>query len=70
MTTVNRLFVKGLLARREVRQGQGGSYTYTPTSDEDAFVISTVHQLLDCVVRDYPSAVTDYLDTQHEVAAD
>ena len=69
MTTVERLFEKGLLARSNGRQGQGGSYTFTAAISEHDFVMRTVHQMLDCVARDYLSAITTYLDSRREVAA-
>ena len=64
MTTIERLVEKGLLVRSEGRKGIGGSYTYTATMDERDFVIRPVHEMLDCVARDYPSAITNYLDTR------
>jgi predicted transcriptional regulator len=69
MTTVERLVEKGLLTRSEARSGQGGSYSYIAVMSECDFVMRAVHQMLDCVVRDYPSAITQYLDTRREVAA-
>jgi hypothetical protein len=38
--------------------------------DEREFVMRAVHEMLDCVVRDYPSAITQYLDTRRAVVAE
>src|SRR5262249_3304633 len=58
MTTVERLVDKGLLVRSEGRQGQGGSHSYTAAISEHDFIMRTVYQMLDCVARDYLSAIT------------
>jgi BlaI family penicillinase repressor len=64
LTTMYRLFEKGVFTRH--RDGLG--YVYTPTISERELITRTLHQILDCVVRDYPSAIAHYLDTQHETA--
>ena len=67
MTTMSRLANKGLLLRDQ--QGRGRDIIYSAALDERTFVMRAVHAMLDCVVRDYPSAITSYLDTRREVAA-
>jgi predicted transcriptional regulator len=69
MTTMVRLAEKGVLARSLTRQGQGGGYVYTVAITEREFVLRAVHQLLDCVVKDFPSVLVQYLDTRREYAA-
>jgi predicted transcriptional regulator len=67
MTTMSRLANKGLLLRDQ--RGRGRDSIYSAALDEREFVMRAVHQMLDCVVRDYPSAITNYLDTRREVVA-
>ena len=69
MTTMLRLHEKGLLDRKQEREGYGASYLYTPIVNERELIERTVYQMLDCVVRDYPSVLTEYLDTRREYAA-
>ena len=65
MTTCVRLAEKRLLNREKI----GASYLYTPAIGEREFVSCTLADILDAVVRDYPSALTLYLDTRRELAA-
>jgi len=65
MTTCVRLAEKGLLNREKV----GQRYVYTPAIGERAFVGDAVAEILDAVVKDYPAALTLYLDARREVAA-
>jgi len=69
MTTMQRLYEKGLLERSTVRKGSGGSYSYTPRMNEREFIERAVYQMLDCVTKEYPSVLTQYLDTRREYAA-
>jgi len=69
MTTMVRLAEKGVLSRSDTRQGQGGGYVYTAAINEREFVLRAVHQMLDCVVKDFPSVLVQYLDTRREYAA-
>jgi predicted transcriptional regulator len=62
MTTCVRLAEKGLLNREKIGYG----YVYTPALGEREFVSCAVADILDAVVRDYPSALTLYLDTRHK----
>ena len=66
-TTADRLVRKGLLRREKPAHGYSG--IYVAMIAECDFVLRIVHQMLDCVARDYPSALTSYLDTRHEVTA-
>src|SRR5262245_47403243 len=54
LTTMVRLAEKGILHRKG--SGKRRRHTYTPAMDERTFVMRAVHEMLDCVVRDYPSA--------------
>jgi predicted transcriptional regulator len=65
MTTCVRMAEKGLL-RRE-RAGQG--YVYTATVGEREFVTRELAQVLDSIVRAYPSVLVHYLDTRRAHAA-
>jgi predicted transcriptional regulator len=67
MTTMSRLADKGLLLRDQ--RGRGRDIIYSATLNEREFVTRAVQEMLDCVVRDYPSALRQYLDTRREVAA-
>jgi predicted transcriptional regulator len=62
-TTLDRLADKGLLHRPR----QYGS-VYTATVGEREFVLQAVTRMLDCVVREYPSVITEYLDIRREHA--
>jgi predicted transcriptional regulator len=65
MTTCNRLAEKGLLLRKEPERGYG--YVYSPSIGEREFVGCAIADILDSVVRDYPSALALYLDTRREL---
>jgi predicted transcriptional regulator len=67
MTTMVRLFEKGLLRREEAKQRY--SYVYTPAISEPDFVAQRLADILDAVTRDYPSALTQYLDIRRETGA-
>jgi predicted transcriptional regulator len=54
-TTADRLVDTGLL--RRTKQLRCEAYTYKPTIGERDLVTQTIHRLLDCVVRDCPSAI-------------
>lgn len=56
LTTCVRLAGKGLLSRSEGRHGV--RHLYSPVVDERTFVLGAVKQLLACVARDYPEALT------------
>ena len=62
-----RLAEKGLLRREKAERGYG--YVYTATVGEREFVTREIAQVLDSLVRDYPSALVHYLDTRREHAA-
>jgi len=67
MTVCVRMAEKGLLQREKAKQGYG--YVYTAMVGEREFVTRELAQVLDSLVRDYPSALTHYLDTRREHAA-
>lgn len=67
MTTCSRMADKGLLSR--TLSDDGASYVYAPTLDETAFVAQVLAQLLDRVSREYPAALSSYLDSRHNPAA-
>ena len=67
MTVCVRLADKGLLRREKTQQGC--SYVYTATLGEREFVARELGGILDSLVRDYPSALVQYLDTRRERAA-
>ena len=67
MTVCVRLTEKGLLHREKA--GRGCSYLYTPTIGEREFVARELARVLDSIVRDYPSALVQYLDTRRKHAA-
>ena len=56
LTTCVRLFEKGLLVREDGRQGV--RHVYIPVVDERTFVTNAIKQLLSCVARDYPEALS------------
>lgn len=67
MTTCVRLVEKGLLRREKSARGYG--YVYAATVGEREFVYRELTSILDSVVRDYPSALMQYLDARSEPAA-
>jgi predicted transcriptional regulator len=66
MTVCVRLAKKGLLNREKPEQGL--SYMYSPSIGEREFVSCMVADILDAVVRDYPSALALYLETRRELS--
>jgi len=68
MTTMVRLAAKGLLTRVS-RHGLGGAYVYTPALSEQEFVAEQLADILGAVERDYPQALTQYLDMRSEGVA-
>jgi len=65
MTTYVRLAEKGLLRREATTQG----YIYSATVGEHEFVHRELAGILDSIARDYPSALSQYLDARSEQAA-
>jgi predicted transcriptional regulator len=68
MTTMERLFEKGLLTRGQ-RHGIGGAYTYTPTLSEEAFIAARLADILGAVERDYPAALAWCLEIRSAIPA-
>ncbi|MBO3832846.1 MAG: BlaI/MecI/CopY family transcriptional regulator [Candidatus Brockarchaeota archaeon] len=61
MTTMNRLYDKGLLDRR-VEKGRGGVlYVYWPKFEEHNFKKSAVHEVLNSLVENFGDIVASYL---------
>jgi predicted transcriptional regulator len=60
MTMMHRLAIKGVLTR----QREGLAYIYTPALSEQAFVEARLGDLLGALERDYPTALTAYLETR------
>jgi predicted transcriptional regulator len=59
MTTMNRLFEKGLLDR-EVKSGKGGlHYAYWPKMEREAFERSAIQGVLDSLIDKFGEKVTD-----------
>jgi len=61
-SVIIRLAVTGLLQRSPGRDAQDGGYRYAPAVDEHTFVAQQLASLLDAILRDYPAALTSYLD--------
>ncbi len=61
MTTMDRLYEKGLLDRR-VEKGRGGVlYVYWPKFEEHSFKKSAVHEVLNSLVENFGDIVASYL---------
>jgi predicted transcriptional regulator len=60
MTTMSRLAEKGVLTRRR----DGMAYIYTPAMTEQEFIAARLTDILGAVERDYPAALTNYLETR------
>jgi predicted transcriptional regulator len=59
MTTMNRLFDKGLL-NREVKSGKGGlHYAYWPMMEREAFERTAIQGVLDSLIDKFGEKVTD-----------
>jgi predicted transcriptional regulator len=67
ITICVRMAEKGLLHREKAKRGYG--YVYTATIGEREFATRELAQVLDSLVRDYPSALVHYLDTRRAHAA-
>jgi predicted transcriptional regulator len=63
MTTTARLAEKGMLRRADRRQGVGGAYIYSAAISEQDFISQVLTNIVDAMVRDYPAALVDYLET-------
>jgi len=64
MTTMSRLAEKGILRRHR----EGLAYVYAPAISEEEFIAQMVEQVMESLLRDYPSYVARYLETCHEPA--
>jgi len=61
MTTMDRLYEKGLLDRR-VEKGRGGVlYVYWPKFEEHSFKKSAVHEVLNSLMENFGDIVASYL---------
>jgi len=61
MTTMDRLYEKGLLDRR-MEKGRGGVlYVYWPKFEEHSFKKSAVHEVLNSLVENFGDIVASYL---------
>jgi predicted transcriptional regulator len=64
MTTIAGLAEKGVLTR----QREGLAYIYTPVMSEQAFIVQRLADILGAVERDYPAALTQYMDARIALA--
>ena len=61
MSTMDRLYDKGLLDRR-IEKGKGGlAYVYWPKLEEQNFKKSAVHEVISSLVENFGEIVTSYL---------
>jgi predicted transcriptional regulator len=67
MTTMERLWDKGLLRREPARTSP--AYIYTPALSEQEFVAERLADILGAVERDYPAALAQYLEMRPAVPA-
>jgi predicted transcriptional regulator len=61
MSTMDRLYVKGLLDR-QIEKGKGGLfYVYWPKLEEQSFKKSAVRQVISSLIENFGEVVTSYL---------
>jgi predicted transcriptional regulator len=61
MTTMDRLYDKGLLDRRAERGRGGIFYVYWPKFEKNSFKKSAVHEVLNSLVENFGEIVASYL---------
>jgi len=67
MTTMVRLAEKGILIREATtpKHGRGGTYVYTATVNEAAFIDQAITEVVQSLLRDYPAQVRRAIGVRH-----
>lgn len=67
LSTCVRMLSKGLLRRQKGLKR--GAFVYQPVFTEREIVAAAMVDFLDSIIREYPSALTNYLDTHRDRVA-